>query len=195
MSVVGNAPASGEVISFENANDLDFAVSGLIYSEAYWLGTSVDHLLHPNQSLYEQEFSDENLALLPTKVQVFGGWRFVLKEQLLRPKPTVLQAAFLYKNQASFNQLDLGFYWNHSPLVLGVWYRGIPFFAEQANNDAVVLLIGLQTKQYNIGYSYDFTTSRLIVASGGSHEISLSYTFSKPTKKRRTKKMVPCPDF
>jgi type IX secretion system PorP/SprF family membrane protein len=195
MSVVGNAPSSGEVVSYENVNDLDFSVSGLVYSDDFWVGTSVDHLLHPNQSLYEQEYSGDNLALLPTKVQVFGGWHFILKEQLLRPEPTALQLAFLYKNQSGYNQLDLGFYWNHAPLVLGIWYRGIPFFNEIDNNDALVLLVGLQTKHYNIGYSYDFTTSKLILASGGSHEISFSYTFSKPTVKRKPKKMVPCPDF
>ena len=195
MSAVGYAPSSGEVISFRNANDLDFAVSGLVYSDNFWAGTAVDHLLHPNQSLYEQEYSDDNRALLPTKVQVFGGWRIIVKEQLLRPIPTALQLAFLYKNQAHYNQLDVGFYWNYAPLVLGIWYRGIPIFNEISNNDAVVLLIGLQSKQYSIGYSYDFTTSNLIISSGGSHELSFAYTFSKPTKKRRPRKMVPCPDF
>jgi len=195
MSAVGNAPTSGEVVSFENTNDLDFSVSGLVYSDDFWFGTCVDHLLHPNYSLYQQEFSDENLALVPTKVQVFGGWHFIVKEQLLRPTPTVLQLAFLYKNQAHYNQLDMGFYWNYEPLVLGIWYRGIPFFSEITNNDAVVLLIGFKSKRYNIGYSYDFTTSRLIVASGGSHELSFAFTFNQPDKKRHPRKMVPCPDF
>ena len=195
MSVVGNAPSSGEVVSFDNTDDLDFTVSGLVYSEGFWMGTSVDHLLHPNQSLYEQEYAEDNQALLPTKVQVFGGWRIVVKEQLLRPTPTVLQLAFLYKNQAHYNQLDLGFYWNYEPLVLGIWYRGIPVFNELENNDAVVLLAGFKTDRYNIGYSYDFTTSKLFVATGGSHEISFSFTFNQPDKKRRPRKMVPCPDF
>ncbi|MBN1950336.1 MAG: PorP/SprF family type IX secretion system membrane protein [Bacteroidales bacterium] len=195
MSAIGNAPSSGEVVSYENVNDLDFSVSGLVYSDLFWLGLSIDHLLHPNQSLYDQEYEEGNSALLPTKVQAFGGCQIILKEELLRPKPTSMQLAFLYKNQAGFNQLDMGFYWNRAPLVLGIWYRGIPFFNEIANNDALVLLIGFQSKQYNLGYSYDFTTSNLMVSSGGSHELSFSYTFGKPSKKRRPKKMVPCPDF
>jgi type IX secretion system PorP/SprF family membrane protein len=195
MSALGNAPSSAEVVSFENVNDLDFSVSGLVYSDHFWIGVSVDHLLHPNQSLYQQEHSDNNMALLSTKTQVFGGWRLTVKEQLLRPKPTVLQLAFLYKNQSGFNQLDAGFYWNYAPLVLGIWYRGIPFLNEIANNDAVVLLVGFQSKHYNIGYSYDFTTSKLIVSSGGTHELSFAYTFGKPSKKRRPRKQVPCPEF
>jgi type IX secretion system PorP/SprF family membrane protein len=195
MSAVGNAPASGEVVSFTKTDDLDFSTSALAYSENFWLGSSVDHLLHPNQSLYELEYSDHNEALLATKVQVFGGWRYVVKEQLLRPTPTVLQLAFLYKNQAGYNQLDLGFYWNYEPLVLGIWYRGIPLLNPRSTNDAVVFLIGIKTKRYNIGYSYDFTTSNLIVASGGSHEISFAFTFDQPSKKRQPRKMVPCPEF
>jgi len=195
MSAIGNAPVSGEVIPLDNAADLDFGVSAIAYSEDLWFGVCADHLLHPNQSLYEQEYASDNQALLGTKVQVFGGWRIVVKEQLLRPKPTTLQLTFLYKNQNNYNQLDLGFYWNYEPLVLGIWYRGIPFFNEISNNDALVFLAGFKTRQYNIGYSYDFTTSRLIVSSGGSHEISFSYTFNRPDKKRRPRKMVPCPEF
>lgn len=195
MSAAGNAPSSGEVVSYDKAGDLDFSSSLLVYGEGFWIGSSVDHLLHPNQSLYEQEYSDENQALLPMKIQVFGGYRYVVKEKLLRPTPTTLQLAFLYKNQAEYNQLDLGFYWNYEPLVLGIWYRGIPFIKHYSINDAVVLLIGYKTDQFNIGYSYDFTTSKLITASGGAHEASISFTFSKPNKKRRPKKMVPCPEF
>ncbi|MBN2523775.1 MAG: type IX secretion system membrane protein PorP/SprF [Bacteroidales bacterium] len=194
MSPGGNSPTTGEVVSYEKTGDLDFAVSGLIYGECFWIGSTIDHLLHPNQSLYEEEYSDDNKALLPTKVQVFGGMRIVIKETLLRPTPTVLQLAFLYKNQAEYNQLDLGFYWNYEPLVLGVWYRGIPIIKDNSINDAVVFLVGFKTRRYNIGYSYDFTTSKLITSSGGAHEISLSFTFSKPNKRKRIKKMVPCPD-
>jgi len=194
MSPGGNSPTTGEVVSYEKTGDLDFAVSGLIYGENFWMGSTIDHLLHPNQSLYEEEYSDDNKALLPTKVQVFGGMRIIVKETLLRPTPTVLQIAFLYKNQAEYNQLDLGFYWNYEPLVLGVWYRGIPIIKDNSINDAVVFLVGFKTRRYNIGYSYDFTTSKLITSSGGAHEISLSFTFSKPNKRKRIKKMVPCPD-
>jgi type IX secretion system PorP/SprF family membrane protein len=195
MSATGNSPVSGEVIPYNKVGDLDFAVSGLLYDESFWLGAAADHLLHPNQSLYEQEFSDNNKALIPLKIQVFGGIRIVVKEQLLRPTPTFLQLAFLYKNQAGYNQLDLGFYWNYEPLVLGIWYRGIPIMNHNSINDAVILLVGYKNRQFNIGYSYDFTTSHLISSSGGAHEVSISYSFSKPEHKKRPKKMVPCPEF
>jgi type IX secretion system PorP/SprF family membrane protein len=195
MSAVGNAPASGEVVSNDKVGALDFAASGLIYNESFWFGGAADHLLHPNQSLYDQEYSTDHKALVPLKIQVFGGLKLVVKEQLLRPTPTVLQLAFLYKNQAGDNQLDIGFYWNYDPLVLGIWYRGIPIMEHNSINDAVILLVGYKTREFNIGYSYDFTTSHLMTSSGGAHEVSFSYTFSSPVHKKISKKMVPCPEF
>lgn len=195
MSAAGNALVTGEVVSYDKVGDIDFAVSGLVFNETFWIGTSVDHLLRPSQSLYSQEFADDNLAHVPIKTQVFGGWYFVLKEQLLRPTPTVLQVAFLYKNQEDFNQLDLGIYYNYEPIVLGVWYRGVPIVKNNKMNDALIFLVGYKTKQFNIGYSYDFTTSKLVTSSGGAHEISLAYSFKQPEIKRKHKKMIPCPDF
>ena len=196
LSAGGTAPNSGEVPTFEKVADIDFAASGLFYTEMFWLGASVDHLLQPNQSLYYHEFEDENMAIIPIKMQVFGGYQYTLKERLLRPKPTRLQFAFLYKQQAEFQQIDFGFYWHYSPIVAGIWYRGIPVVRNNAMNDAVVLLLGIKTDKLNIGYSYDFTTSNLLTNSGGSHEISVSYTFEgREHKKNRHKRMIPCPEF
>ena len=197
ISAVGDAPTSAEPLSKEKAADIDFASSVLVYHESFWGGLSVDHLLRPNQSLYYEEFNENNYAKIPLKYQVFGGYKYVVQERLLRPIPTILQCAFLYKQQEEFKQLDVGFYWYYSPMVLGIWYRGIPVIGQAKTNDAVILLAGIKTRQWNIGYSYDFTTSKLFISSGGSHEISLAYTFSKTDKsnKKRTHKMIPCPEF
>jgi type IX secretion system PorP/SprF family membrane protein len=195
MSAAGNAPTTGEIEAFDNTGDIDFSASLLSYSDRFWAGITVDHLLTPNQSLYYNEFEEGNLAEIPIKIQIFGGSKHTVKETLLRPVPTIIQLAFLYKQQGEYSQLDLGFYWHYNPLVLGVWYRGIPLVKENKMNDAVILLVGLKTKKINIGYSYDFTVSKLITSTGGSHEISLAYMFSKPSKNRRPKKMVPCPEF
>lgn len=194
ISASGNAPNSAELPPLEKAGDIDFSTSLLTYSEKFWIGASVDHILKPNQSLYFYEEEDGNPAKVPMKYTLFGGVKFVRPEQLLRPIPTSIQLAFLYKQQEQFRQLDLGMYWYRSPLVAGIWYRGIPLYKEVFNRDAITLLIGIKTKNTNIGYSYDFTVSKLIANTGGSHEISISYTFkTKPVKHKI--KMVPCPEF
>lgn len=194
MSASGNSPISAEVMAMDNVGDIDFASSILTYSPNFWIGFSADHLLRPNQSLYDFEEEKGNLAKIPIKYQVFGGTKYVAKQRLLSPIPTSLQLAFLFKSQKEFRQLDAGVYWYKNPLVFGLWYRGIPVAKSFRYNDALTLLIGIKTQSFNLGYSYDFTTSKLITNTNGAHEISLSFTFNTKEIKRRPK-MVPCPEF
>jgi type IX secretion system PorP/SprF family membrane protein len=194
ISASGNASTSAEMTPMNHIGDIDFSASALTYSDRFWFGYSIDHLLHPNQSFFYYEGDERNTGKVPVKHSFYGGTKFILSETLLRPTPTTLQLAFIYKQQKQFRQLDLGVYWNRNPFVLGFWYRGIPFYKEVFNRDAFTMLVGLKVRQINIGYSYDFTMSKLITRTGGSHEISLSYTFKlKPIKRRP--KMVPCADF
>jgi len=194
LSASGNAPVSAELAPMEKAGDIDFSTSLLTYSGKFWLGASVDHLLKPNQSLYFYEEEAGNPAKIPIKYSFFGGVKFVRPEHLLRPIPTSIQLAFIYKQQQQFRQLDLGVYWYHSPLIAGLWYRGIPLYKEVFNRDAFTVLVGIKTREMSIGYSYDFTVSKLITSTGGSHEISISYAFkTKPIKHKI--KAVPCPEF
>ena len=51
------------------------------------------------------------------------------------------------------------------PLVFGLWYR---------RSDALIALLGVETKYMKIGYSYDYTISSLGQTSG-AHEISYQY--------------------
>jgi type IX secretion system PorP/SprF family membrane protein len=187
-------PHSSEPRTMQNVGDIDFSTSVLTYSDKFWLGAAVDHLLKPNQSLYYYEKEEGNPAKVPIKYSFFGGVKFIRPEHLLQPIPTSIQLAFIYKQQEQFRQLDLGAYWFHSPLIAGIWYRGIPLYKEVFNRDAITLLVGVKTHDLNIGYSYDFTISKLITSTGGSHEVSISYVFkTKPLKHKI--KAVPCPEF
>ena len=169
-----------------NTRDVDLGLSTLVYSKRVWAGTTVDHILLPNISLYADKVK------VPIKVSVFGGVELVRKGRLLKPVDETMTLAFLLKTQAQYTQLDLGVYWHKNPLVLGLWYRGIPPFNSQ-RGDAFVILVGYKTTQFNIGYSYDMTISNLIAHAIGSHEISVSYKFLLPRRKK--KGGVPCPEF
>ena len=194
ISASGNSPASAEMVPMNHVGDFDFSTSGLGYSDKFWFGFAVDHLLRPNQSFYFYDGADDNPARVPIKYSVFGGTKFVKNESLLRPIPTIFQVAFLFKSQERYRQLDLGVYWYRSPIVLGFWFRGLPFHREIFNRDAITMLAGYKLRNLSIGYSYDFTFSKLISKTGGAHEISLSYFF-KTKKIKRKPKMVPCPEF
>ncbi len=183
--IIGSSSAVPDP-SRQKARDIDMGSSALVYTNKFWIGGSVDHLLTPNMSLYAAETNIE------MKFSVYGGYEFRRKGKLLKPSDETMTFTFLYKQQASIKQLDLGVYWHNYPLVLGLWYRGIPF-VNSHRGDAVIFLVGIKTRQINIGYSYDFTISNLISEVRGSHEITLTYKFL--LQKRIKKGSVPCPEF
>ncbi len=168
------------------SHDIDVGASALIYSKKFWLGSTFDHLLEPNISLYSSE------SYLPIKYTVYGGYEFRRKGKLLKPSDETMTFAFMYKQQSTIQQLDIGVYWHNYPLVLGLWYRGLPGLNSQ-RGDAMIFLVGIKTRQFNIGYSYDFTISNLLSSVRGSHEISATFKFLLP--KRVKKGGVPCPEF
>jgi type IX secretion system PorP/SprF family membrane protein len=190
----GSSISSAETLPVDKVHDLDFGASVLVYSDTYWFGTCMEHFLKPNQSFYAIENTGKNYGYIPFKYSIFGGTKIINKGRLFRPFDTSLQLAFLYKSQEKYQQLDLGLYWYSKPFVLGFWYRGIPVLKPFPNQDALVLLVGFKLDDLSIGYSYDFTISKLIAQTGGSHEISFSYAFKAKLPVKRMK-MVPCPDF
>jgi len=117
------------------------------------------------------------------------------KTRLRQTLQEVLSVAMNFQKQADFYQSDLGLYYYRSPLIFGIWYRGIPFATSQAG-DAIIGLIGIKTNQLHIGYSYDFTISNLISSTSGSHEVSLIYEFNSSSFGQRRKiRAIPCPEF
>jgi len=81
--------------------------------------------------------------------------------------------------------LNLGMYLVKGNFVGGIWYR---------NFDAFILLLGFQTGNFKIGYSYDVTISRLAVNTAGSHELSLQLQFECRKKKKKFR-LTSCPSF
>jgi type IX secretion system PorP/SprF family membrane protein len=194
----GAAP-SAYIDPTEDIVYVDFSSSLLAYSKDFWAGFTLDHLLKPNQSLTGSK------DVVPYKLSIFGGSQFNIKGNMraLKAVPENVTWAINYKVHLGNNvpireqnsQLDFGLYWHKMPMVLGVWYRGIPFFKTNKGHEAIVLLFGYKIDELSIGYSYDFTVSKLLASTGGAHEISLTYLFdlSKNRKVKRTR--VPCPHF
>ncbi len=166
--------------------DVDFATSVLVYTNRFWSGFSIDHLLRPNQSFYYEK------SRVPFKYQVFGGYQMVKFGRLLKPIDETISFAYLYKRQGQDNQLDMGLYWNKYPMVLGFWYRGIPIL-NSPRGDMLAFLVGFKMSGLSIGYSYDFTISHLVGNTSGAHELSLIYQFKTKIKKKMHS--IPCPEF
>ena len=68
---------------------------------------------------------------------------------------------------------------NIHAIIKDVFWAG----AAYRYNDAVAAIIGFQaTQQFKVGYSYDFTLSKLQKYNSGSHEIMLNYIFKYKNK-------------
>jgi len=194
-------PTTGdEVRNFANKKYGDFSSGVVMFGEdSYWLGFSAHHLLKPEQGFYKE-------SKLPIKYSLHGGYSFNLKAKGKKKSAGDVMniiPTFMYKSQGKFDQLDLGLYIIQSPLLLGVWYRGVVVKNDFRvyNQDAVNVQAGVLVNKLTVTYSYDFTISRLSnTNTKGSHELSLIYQFCSdwpPRKKTPSRKIrrLPCPDF
>jgi type IX secretion system PorP/SprF family membrane protein len=161
-------------------DNVDFSAGAVIFSETFYGGVAVHHLFEPNESLIVQE------APLERKYTVHAGATIKINEDFKGESDATISPNILYQQQFDFQQLNLGVYASKGPLILGVWYR---------INDAFIILAGVETDRFKVGYSYDVTTSTLGVSqTAGSHEISFAMNFNcKPQKKKL--RAINCPAF
>lgn len=184
--------------AYNRASYFDISSGFLVYSRHLWVGGSVLHMNQPNQSLLGQT------AKLPMNITLMAGAKIPLQKRIYgsdygnRDVEKSISPSILFKRQGDFQQLDLGAYLTVKPLIVGMWYRGLPV-ANHArglyNQDALVWLLGFKHDFFSIGYSYDLTISKLGPGTAGSHEISLSYEFDNPKRRKKRVTPIPCPKF
>lgn len=185
--ITGSTPG-GVMAGKPSVWDIDVSTSLLLYSDNIWMGATWDHMLRPTNTFY----GDDNCRT-EYKFSFYGGYRYILKGFLLSKIEESVTLLFNYRQQDFFKQLDVGTYWYHTPITVGIWWRGM--LRGNINNrvDALAIMLGYKLQSFSIGYSYDFTISSLGLGSGGSHELSLIYEFTVHARKRW--KSIPCPTF
>lgn len=169
----GDTPRGGSV------SNVDFSGGILGFSEMYFFGVAVNHITEPNESLITEK------SPLPMKITAHAGATIPLTNSRYSSDDATISPNILYQRQEEFQQLNLGIYVTKGPIVGGLWYR---------NKDAFIVLIGLQSDRFKLGYSYDVTISKLTNKSAGSHELSFTLNFDcKP--KKRSFRTISCPSF
>jgi len=184
---------TAEIISDQTVQYFDLGAGALLYAENYWVGISFSHINTPNQSFLNED------SPLPLKYSLHGGYKFKL-EGSNRLNRNYVYVAANYKAQAKFDQLDIGAYYEHNAITLGVWYRGLPVRFNDTkyfNPDAISILIGYSHMSLSFAYSYDITISTLGLNTGGSHELTVIYEWANRRNKRftRRKRTIPCAKF
>ncbi len=186
-----------EVRPTETRNYMDFSGGVLAYTNTVYGGFAVNHLTEPDEA-----FIVKGTSKLPRKYTAHFGAMLPVGDsygrgsrgRVNRDEGTFISPNVLYQQQGSFNQINIGMYILHSPIVGGLWYRGNFGNKNFLSSDSFIALIGLQKGVFKFGYSYDVTVSALSNATGGSHELSVGFQFECRPKKKRFR-AISCPSF
>lgn len=166
---------------------VDFSAGMLLgYNERSYLGVAVHHMNQPDNSYYSN--GDSKLDM---KITVHAGALIGLGNvnRSVEVEDLSISPNIMYQQQGEFHQLNAGMYLNMYPFVLGGWMRH-----NFGNPDAVMVLLGFMGPKFKIGYSYDYTISKLTNLTGGAHEISFTYQFDCHEKTFKHK-AIKCPRF
>jgi len=165
---------TNEAIPSNNKSNADFSAGVLGYSKNYFFGFAAHHVNQPDEGLL-------GTSKLPAKFTAHAGAIISLE----KGNESYLSPNILFQAQQKFNQLNLGLYYVKGPFVAGLWYR---------NADAVIVLLGIKNDNFQAGYSYDVTVSKLAGNTAGAHEISVQIKFECKTKRKKYR-TISCPSF
>jgi type IX secretion system PorP/SprF family membrane protein len=146
-----------------NSTSADINFGALYYTEKYKVGISSPQLLqsktYTNTSGSEESQSGRHYYL-------FGEYNFAIKDKI-----SVIPSTLIKYVEGSPFQFDLSArgvyadkYW------VGLSYR---------YNNSMVVLAGLNCKDFSFGYSYDYTITAMNAKSSGGHEIFLALTINQ----------------
>ncbi|MGC9352394.1 MAG: PorP/SprF family type IX secretion system membrane protein [Mariniphaga sp.] len=162
----------------------DFAIGAVGQHGEYFWGASAHHITRPDESVIQGDQKEK----IPVKATIHAGARLHRLHHGLLSRIFTLSPNILYQQQGSFKQLNLGIYMIEKSFLFGGWYRN----NIDIRPDAIIALAGFVHKNIQLGYSFDFTLSKLSNYSYGSHEISLIfYLGQKQEKPLRNKLLIP----
>lgn len=145
-----------------------------LYGKNAWLGLSLHQVL--NNKIRKWGLDQSTLT---RHFQLSGGYRYRLNK-----RTGVTPSTLIKISPKSPPAVDLNLMLDYKRKVgLGVGYRNV---------DAISFLLKVSfMKFFQVGYSYDVTTSRIRVASSNTHEIILAITPCPPNDPSRD--IVRCP--
>jgi type IX secretion system PorP/SprF family membrane protein len=175
LKPAGEDPLLGQLGAKESDMLIDFSL-GLFYRvpDSYFIGISGMHLIQTKgKPLVELSGSSLSMKLDRTFF-IMGGYEFTFPGN---PDFQLIPSAVIETNLSAL-QIDVNALLKVKELFwLGAGYR---------LNESVIVLLGVQYKDFKIGYSYDINVSSLgLPIYGGTHEIMLNYCFKLELDKGR----------
>ncbi|MCH8902855.1 MAG: type IX secretion system membrane protein PorP/SprF [Bacteroidetes bacterium] len=160
---------SGDPVFTVNSPNLilpNFGLGTYYYSDKFFVGFSVPHLINNKIDFSKGSVSTERVAHQMRHYFLNAGYLMKINSNI-KFKPTL----FLKYVKSAPVQLDL-----NGELI---FYDAFWFGGSYRSGDAIVLLALYRlNKQVSLGYSYDFILSELNQYSKGSHEVMLRFEFN-----------------
>lgn len=145
--------------------DLDGRFGLYLYHPDWYVGASVEQMLHNKITFLETQISSE--SYMEDHFYVHGGYTFHLSEDWDLEPSTLLKIGLPAPLKLDVNVRTI----YKDAVWLGFGYR---------TNDAATAMVGYCYKnQLRIGYSFDFTTTDLRNYNSGTHELMLGFVFAK----------------
>jgi type IX secretion system PorP/SprF family membrane protein len=122
-------------------------------------------------------FIGSDISAVPLKYVVHGNIWFLDRSQKRGIAPN-----FNFESQASMTTLNVSTRVVLKPVYFNIGIRNRSFKFSPERFDSFIFGLGYTSEIINnnlssIGYTYDFTTSKLLGGTYGSHEIHMSYSF------------------
>lgn len=165
-----------------------FALKGINKEVFYNVGMSVDHILEPNESVFQT-----SSGKLPKKYVFDAFMGMPLNKAFKSVKSSHFWIpGFVLQHQANFQTALLGSNFTQKHFAVGAWYKSRLINFAPSKSDALVLnaaMFGDFSKEYHytLSYSYDATVSRLVTNTAGSHEITLIINYYSKQKYQSAK--------
>jgi type IX secretion system PorP/SprF family membrane protein len=165
----------------------DVGAGILYFTEKLYVGFAVNNLL-----MRKESFNGLN-ARVPVKFTGHFGANLPIKHKKENLYNIWVSPNVLFINQGSAFQAEATFLTG-----ISLAYFGAGFRHAIRNSDAVIGYLGIRKGKFRFGYSYDYTISKLINRTGGTHELSFTFNWTGEDNSLNPKRMkgyIPCPDI
>ncbi len=175
LNPAGEDPLLNLLSSKESEMLIDFSL-GLFYRvpDSYYIGVSGLHLVQTKGKPLVEDSQGSLRVKLDRTFFITGGYEITFPRN---PDYQLVPSAIIETNLSKV-RLDVNALLRFKEVVWGgVGYR---------LGESVIVLLGLQYKDFRIGYSYDINANKLALPIfGGTHEIMINYRFKLELDKGR----------
>ena len=172
LQFVSGSNANSYQSYYAPKSQFDAAFGFVGYSPYLYFGVAMHHLF-PTPVSFVKIMNSKFTTIWQPKITAHIGGKITISQKMraeVNAGDIFFYPNLVFISQGKFNYLHEGFYFNFYPFTIGTWLRH-----DFKSLDALIISCGMEYKFLRVGYSYDFSLSKL-ERTGGAHEISLQFT-------------------